>query len=270
MPTNVPRQKTHSQGISWSKGGDIGFTGQALTAKISGGVTHSSNETWTTTDWNIAARPLDVKNASTGWTADVEGPHNSGAWHDGRRGEANYMGISSTSASREALNLKSEWIWQVNKSVWSKQDENTLPMRINFFWQEGFCFGEGHGTYGLRSYNWAGGRRYPRFDKDHVMKLTMPRHSWVGQKIFDFNGNGDKSAGFNILSEGRWEVKSDQNWITFTRSGGEATGENEYPVRFQVAENNTGSPREAKITFTAYVGDKITETDKIYVNQAAK
>ena len=63
---------------------------------------------------------------------------------------------------------------------------------------------------------------------------------------------------------------SDQNWITFTRSSGNATGENQYPVRFQVAENNTGRPREAKITFTAQVGDRITETEEFYVNQAAK
>lgn len=276
IPVNVPKSTTKTEGISWSMGGEIGFSGKSLAAKLSGGVTHSSSETWTTTEWKIVAHPFDKSKASAGWTADIEGPSNSWAWHekvDFFAGGNKYMGISSTGASRDTLSFKSEWIWQVSNSVWSKQDEKTLPMRINFFWEEGFCFGEGKdmGKY-ISSYSWDGGRTYPRFDKNHIMKLDMPKHSWVEQKTFDISGNGDKSAGlgFNILSEGKWSVKSDQNWITFTRSSGNATGENQYPVRFQVAENNTGRPREAKITFTAQVGDRITETEEFYVNQAAK
>ena len=108
IPTNVPKQKTLTQGISWSIGGEIGFSGKSLAAKISGGVTHSSSETWTTSDWEVLAHPLDVTNASAGWTANIEGPHNSGAWHY-ESGSA-YMGVSSTSASRETLSFKSEWI----------------------------------------------------------------------------------------------------------------------------------------------------------------
>ncbi|MBQ3645446.1 MAG: BACON domain-containing protein, partial [Synergistaceae bacterium] len=145
-------------------------------------------------------------------------------------------------------------------------------MEVDYFWEEGFCFGKGKWVGFPKGFSWNGGRRYPRWHKYDRVNLTMPGHSWVEQKTFDISANGDKSAGlgFSILSEGSWTVASDQNWITFTRSSGEATGDSQYPIRFQVAENNTGRPREATITFTAKVGDKITETSKLRVNQASK
>ncbi|MBQ7561070.1 MAG: BACON domain-containing protein [Synergistaceae bacterium] len=144
-------------------------------------------------------------------------------------------------------------------------------MRVNFFWREGFCFGEGEGVTWSGNYEWDGGRRYPRFDKYGVVNLDMPKHSWVEMKTFDIDAKGDKSAGlgFSVLSEGSWTVSSDVDWITFTETSGSATGENQYPIRFQVAENN-GSPRIGTIKFTAKVGDNLTEETELKVNQAGK
>ncbi|MBQ6738842.1 MAG: BACON domain-containing protein, partial [Synergistaceae bacterium] len=213
------------------------------------------------------------KKASASWYSDITGPSDSGNWHGSSwAGGTSYMGISATGASRGTLSFITEWIWQVDKSVWSKQDKETLCMEVDYFWEEGFCYGKGKTVELPRGFTWTGSRRYPRWHKYDRVNLTMPRHSWVEQKIFDISANGDKSAGlgFSILSEGSWTVASDQNWITFTRSSGEATGDSQYPIRFQVAENNTGRPREATITFTAKVGDKITETSKLRVNQASK
>ena len=270
IPTNVPKNKTFTEGMTWSVGGEIGAMSNALDLKITGGVSHSSSVTWTTSDWEIKASPLSINDTNVQWTGGVEGPHNSG-WHWDTENHGQYMGLSSTAASRGSLSFKSEWIWQVDKSIWSKQDTKTLLMKVNFFWEEGFCFGEGDGVTWNTTYEWDGGRRYPRFDQYGVVNLTMPKHSWVEMKTFDIDAKGDKSAGlgFSVLSEGNWTVSSDVDWITFTETSGSATGENQYPIRFQVAENN-GSPRIGTIKFIAKVGDNLTEETELKVNQAGK
>ena len=281
IPTNVPKNETHTEGMEWSIGGQVGISKDGPSVTLTGSVSHSSSRSWTTSDWDVRDQALSSKKASASWYSDVTGPSDSGSWHGSNmwHGDSKYMGVSATGASKGTLSFITEWIWQVDKSVWSKQDKATLPMKVDYYWEEGFCYGKGKWVGFPSGFEWSGRRIYPRWHKYDTVNLTMPRHSWVGQKTFDFDGNGNKSAGFNILSEGRWEVSAAHkengksqpvDWISFTRSSGQATGENEYPVRFQVAENNTGKPRDATITFTAYVGDKITETDEIYVNQAAK
>ncbi|MBQ7068212.1 MAG: BACON domain-containing protein [Synergistaceae bacterium] len=274
IPTRVPKNESHSESMSWSIGGQVGISKSGPSVTLNNSVSHSTSRTWTTSDWDVRDQALQKKKASASWYSDITGPSDSGSWHGDLTwpGDSSYMGISATGASRGTLSFITEWIWQVDKSVWSKQDTETLCMEVDYFWEEGFCFGKGKWVGLPKGFSWNGGRRYPRWHKYDRVNLTMPGHSWVEQKTFDISANGDKSAGlgFSILSEGSWTVASDQNWITFTRSSGEATGDSQYPIRFQVAENNTGRPREATITFTAKVGDKITETSKLRVNQASK
>lgn len=252
-------------------GGEVGFSKSGLSLNISGGVSHSKSETWTTSDWEIIAEPFSAKNASVAWTASVTGPSGTGNWYTNTDYHNHYESIRATTASRQNLSFKSEWIWYVDKSIWSKQESKTIPMKVNIFWEEGFCYGQGEGSNAwLVSWEWTGSRRYPRFSANKTMNLTMPRHSWVEAKTFDAKKVGESNIGFDILSEGNWKVSSNVNWINFTKSEGEATDSTSYPVRFDVDENTTGKSRQATITFTAYVGDRLTETSTLYVNQASR
>ena len=210
IPTRVPKNESHSESMSWSIGGQVGISKSGPSVTLNNSVSHSTSRTWTTSDWDVRDQALQKKKASASWYSDITGPSDSGSWHGDLSwpGDSSYMGISATGASRGTLSFITEWIWQVDKSVWSKQDTETLCMEVDYFWEEGFCFGKGKWVGFPKGFSWNGGRRYPRWHKYDRVNLTMPRHSWVEQKIFDISANGDKSAGlgFSILSEGSWTV----------------------------------------------------------------
>lgn len=71
-----------------------------------------------------------------------------------------------------------------------------------------------------------------------------------------------------MLSEGKWTVSTNADWLHLSTTGGEATGENEFQVVFYADENNTGAIRNATIEFVTNI-DGREEKQTVQVTQSA-
>ncbi len=264
VPRNVNKSTTHNEGMNWNVGGEVGVNKDGPSAKINGGVSFSSSKSWVTTEYDIQDRTTNDKSASAEWNSDVTGP-STGGYH--ARWGGGYYGVNATGASTGNITFDAQWVWRIDESVWGKfRTGGRLPMKVICKWQEGFCHGKGWSL--TPPYHWDDKRSYPSFSGTDTMYLDMPAHCWVSQKIFTFN-RGSGHGGFNILSEGKWTVSTNADWLHLSTTSGNETGDNQFQVIFDIDENNTGAIRTANITFSANVGSGRTETATIQINQSA-
>ena len=259
-PPNVAKQKTVSKGMSWNLGGKIGYNqAQGVIGEINTGVSYTNNESWTVKDYEVIDHAREDKDASVSWKVNFPGV-SEGAWHL----NGLYSGINPASGTTSGVEFKCEWIWKIEKSIWSKAGDK-LPMMVKLHNQEGFAFGGG--TSMFPPYSWETTQKWPWFDLDKTFYLNMPAHHWLSKRIFSFT-KAAKNAEFNLLSEGKWTVSTKADWLHLSTTGGEATGENEFQVVFYADENNTGAIRNATIEFVTNI-DGREEKQTVQVTQSA-
>ncbi len=278
QPINVAKSKTYTSSESWNISGNIGVnTTTGLTLGLTPGASYTSGQSWTTTDFSIIDKTSVNGNTKPEWTLDVTGPSVTD-WHWETLLIESYYELTPTAASTQALNFNSEWIWRVNKSIWSRGDLpefdfngkriRKLPMKIICKTQEGFCFGKGEEEHLFSHFVWGEQRTYPLFTKTQTMNLDMPPHCWLSQSTFSFSkaaNHGD----FTLLSEENWTLSTSASWVHLSVTNGSGTNDEQKQVLFDVDANNTGAIRTATIEFTCDLGNNRTETATIQINQSA-
>mgnify|MGYP002623195960 CR=1 FL=1 len=257
IPTNINASTNHSETMGWQLGGKLGFSGKGATGEISGSISHSETKSWTTTEYSLLNETRKEYIASAKWRADMnlpsDGSSHSPASHMG------YTGVNATNASKNSLTLHSEWVWSVSQNYW--KDHSKVTMKVHSHVEDGWTHGESrhwHGFLYLVRYYWDRGDGYYEYDGYNSLDLDRPVHIATNVKSFAFTSKGEASQSFTLLSESNWTISSNVDWLKFTRTSGSATGETEYAVMFDVAENTTSSPREGIITLSA-------ENDKINI-----
>ena len=250
IPTNINASTSHSETMGWQLGGKLGFSGKGATGELSGGISHSETKSWTTTEYSLLNETRREYIASAKWRADMNLPSN-GSDHSAAS-HMSYKGVNATNASKNSLTLHSEWVWSVSQNYWNKHPKVT--MKVHSHVEDGWTHGEAwhwHGFLNLVKYVWGREDGFYEYNGYNSLDLDRPVHIATNVKSFAFESKAEASKSFTLLSESNWKISSNVDWLKFTRTSGSATGETEYAVMFDVAENTTSSPREGIITLSA-------------------
>ena len=272
IPLNTPEEKTFDKSMTWSVGGQITANKDGVSGMISGGVSYTSRETWKEKSYEIIDHAYDDnRDAETKWKLNFKGVTDGSGhlYHEGGTYNA-FQGINPVKGATDTTEFKSEWIWIVDKSVWSKRKEGVV-FRYNFHNQEGFAYGKGNKSALVE---WDTTEAWPWSDYAGRAYLDMPAHHYLANVVFDnlpATGDGRKNNRIQFLSDGDWEITDIPSWVKFdkdSKTSGTETGDTLQYLWFEV-DPNDGEARQAQMTFTMRTGQRV-ESTKIYVRQASK
>ena len=247
IPNNLNRSTTHSETLGWSIGGSIGFSGKSAEGSINASVEYSNTTTWETTEYSIVNECRTTYPAITKWRMDMQLPTD-GSKHKGGS-DGHYYGVNATNASKNNLNLHSEWVWSVAPDYW--RNHSNITMKIKSHVEDGYTTGEAaqwHGFLNLEKKYYSRDDDYYSYDRTASLTLNRPVHVASSTSTLLFPSKAASGNAFSILSEGDWSISSNVNWLTFTKTSGTATGDSAYAIMTDIAENTSSSPREGTIT----------------------
>ena len=258
--------ESYSENISWPINGKLGVNKNGASVEISGEAIYSKSKTWAVSEYTILNSSTEDYPASAKWCVDVERPVSKG-----ERGSKNYRTwyiSEAVNASINPLQYDTYFMWEVCRDYWKNHPD--MKMNLNFTVVDGSYLGACRKTTGSIS-GIATYKRYKRKDLTYTttkmdsLKLEQPPHTAVSRTNFEFSASGANSQAFTILAEDNWTITDIPYWLHFTSISGNATGNTESQVLFNVDENPTPEAREAAVTLKSGL-DTITLT----VRQAGK
>ena len=236
--------------IEWLKrfadNNKFGVKKDGTSAKVNGLARYLlPKEQWTVNEYTIEDRSKMYWPESAAWHIDVNKPSD-GEYSDGVF--VYYKLVNAAAASTNPLQYDSYFMWEVGRDYWKNHPE--MNMNLIFGVGDGICVGQHQTVW------WKYGRldgRYITY-KEASMTLEQPPHTAVDKTRFYFTEEGAASQSFTLLAEDSWELTAENilgqkitDWLHFHTTSGDATGDKDKQIVFDVDENPNAGARQAVV-----------------------
>ena len=256
-PENVNKSTTREATTSVSLSGSVGVSKNGPSVEVGGSVSYSDTTKWTTSEYEIVNTSLKGSFEQAAWKAvfdycgdgkehGYEGIYRGGGKHNGK-----WYGVNATPASKETLTLPAYGVFQVKEGYWRKQPAINLTGGLDF--QDGCTLGPTLLYTHWSHLEWISYGRWNRTDsgtQKFSFELKQPPHAAVTQRKFDLNSNATSKVSFTLYAEDSWTITDIPDWLTFTQTSGDASGETGTLIYAQANKNTGKDPRSAKVILT--------------------
>ena len=244
-----------SSGISFSLGGNVGFSGLSGSGGISAGVSYSTSESQTVSECQVQNNSKGSVNGVTqqnaAWSYTFSRPLLKGGPYFAACNDF----YDAPLASRSLFQPVNQWAWAVGPN----DRDNIKGFKFKFKWMTGYSYSAGYAW-------WIKVAKEEHHNKAaHESEFYVPLEGILPPLIAANNLDFSKAAAHQKLELGTfrdWTAESDKEWCTLSRTEGTKEDANS-GVFVDVSENTTGANREATITLKTKDG-KGSSTVKVF------
>lgn len=235
-----------SSGISFSLGGNVGFSGLSGAGGVRAGVSYSTTESQTVSETQVQNESKNSVNKITQQNARWKYTFARPLLKGGPYFAACNDFEDAPLASRSLFQPVNQWAWKIPP----EERDNIKGFKFKLKWMTGYSYSAGYAWW----IKVAGEehRNHAMQEREFYVSFAEIYPPLIAANNLDFS----KSAGYKKLELGtfrNWLAESNASWCTLSQTQG-TKDDADRGVYIDVSENTTGANREAVITLKTQDG----------------